>query len=539
MLLLPYLLDCGLMSYRTHYSQRKSGYYSFDNLLIIIAFIYLCRIKSFEQIKHYSPGEFGKLVGYDRIPEVKKLRGMIHEITAQKCADKWAASLAQSWMEEESPELYYIDGHVQVYHGYLANLGKKHVSRQRLCLPGVMEFWVNASDGHPYFFVTADVNEKMNEMLSDQIIPRLLALHPVSDEQKERMEANEKEPLFTLVFDREAYSPAFFAHLWDQDRIAVITYRKNVKDKWDESLFKDYTVPTTFGTDTMKLNEQYFYSGKKNTHCMREVRRLCADGHQTSICSTNQILNIEALASYMFARWSQELFFRYMRQEYALDKIIQYSVDELDDNIEVVNVEYNNLSYRIKKEKEKLSRREANLYELDQKNPLQEADENQNRKWMKNRLEVMEDIQLIKKQMDDLISKRNNIPRKIPLSQMPESTRYNQLNRESKMLQNTIKIICFRAETAVANLLSKHYKRANQEVKALVKSIIFTPINMEVDRKNHELKITLYPLSNQRSNEAVCKICVNVNATNTVYPGTNLRLIFKVATFNFDPSQES
>ena len=69
--LLPFLLECGLMSYRKHYSQRQRGYYSFDSLLIIISFIYLCRIKSFEQIKQYSPGEFGRLVGYDRIPEVK------------------------------------------------------------------------------------------------------------------------------------------------------------------------------------------------------------------------------------------------------------------------------------------------------------------------------------------------------------------------------------------------------------------------------------------------------------------------------------
>jgi hypothetical protein len=126
------------MSYSNHYKQRPSGYYSFDNLMIIIAFIYLCRIKSFEQIKHYPPGEFGKLVGYDRIPEVKKLRGMVREITVQACADKWAAALAQSWVKEEVPTLYYIDGHVKVYHGYLAHLGKKHVSRQRLCLPGVM-----------------------------------------------------------------------------------------------------------------------------------------------------------------------------------------------------------------------------------------------------------------------------------------------------------------------------------------------------------------------------------------------------------------
>ena len=322
MLLLPFLLECGLMSYSNHYTQRPKGYYNFDNLLIIIAFIYLCRIKSFEQIKNYSPGEFGKLVGYDRIPEVKKLRGMVAELTSQKCANQWASSLSKTWITGEEPEVYYVDGHVQVYHGYLAHLGKKHVSRQRLCLPGVMEFWVNASDGNPYFYITADVNEKMIEMLTNEIVPQLLELHPVSDEHKKRMQEDEDEPLFTIVFDREAYSPEFFAMLWDKFRIAVITYRKNVKDTWDESLFQPYQVPTTFGDEEMKLHEQTFCT-PDGKYSMREVRRLCDDNHQTSIVTTNKKLSILHVASCMFARWAQENYFRYMRQDYALDKIIQ------------------------------------------------------------------------------------------------------------------------------------------------------------------------------------------------------------------------
>jgi len=141
------LIECGLLTYRNHYSQHLKGFYNFDNLFIIIAFIYLCRIKSFEQIKNHSPGEFGKLVGYDRIPEVKTLRRMVDEVTSQNRTKQWSASLSESWIAEEAPQLYYIDGHVQVYHGYLANFGKKHVSRQRLCLPGMMEFWVNSSQG--------------------------------------------------------------------------------------------------------------------------------------------------------------------------------------------------------------------------------------------------------------------------------------------------------------------------------------------------------------------------------------------------------
>jgi len=538
MFLLPFLLECGLLSYRNHYSQRLKGFYNFDNLFIIIAFLYLCRIKSFEQIKKVNPGEFGRLVGYDRIPEVKTLRSMVEELTSQKRTDKWAADLSRMWIAEEDPQVYYVDGHVQVYHGYLANLGKKHVSRQRLCLPGMMEFWVNSSDGSPYFFVTATVNEKMIEMLNDEIIPELIKLHTVSEEQKQLMSTNPDEPLFTLVFDREGYSPEFFATLWTKYRIAIITYRKNVTDQWDESLFEEYSVPTKFGEEEMKLHEKTFTHEK----CvMREVRSLGSNGRQTSIVSTNKILEIVNLASCMFARWSQENFFRYMRQDFALDKIIQYSIDEIDGEFEVVNQEYNNVTYKIKKEREKKNRRKSKIEELQHKNTLLEetkTGEDVNEKdierkkgeWLKDILKLTEEVQLIDNEIDNLITRRKDIPYKIPVSEMPESTRYNKLNQESKALQNIIKIICYRAETALVDMLSPHYKCARNDIRMLIKSIIQTPIDMEIDNENELLKITLYPLSNQRSNNAVSEICDKINETNTVYPGTNLRLFYSIAT---------
>jgi hypothetical protein len=540
MFMLPFLLESGLLSYSNHYSHRK-GYYSFSALFIILAFCFLCRIKSIEQIKQYAPGEFGKLAGYDRIPEVRTIRYMVKEITGQKCVDQWAAELSKRWIEDETPELYYIDGHVQVYHGELANLGKKHVSRQRLCLPGMMEFWVNAKDGNPYFFITAKVNEKMIEVIESEIIPQLLKLHAVSPEHKQQMEEDPKVPLFTLVFDREAWSPDFFARLWNTHRIAIITYRKNVKDKWDESLFGEYPVKTFTGEEKMKLHEQEIELAK----ClMREVRKLGNDAHQTSIVTTHPIITKEVIASNMFARWGQENFFAFMRQDYAIDKIIQYSIDEIDKDFKVVNQEYNNITYRIKKENEKLGRREAKLYEFQEKNPLMTENENEkdnekeNKKWMKRSMELFEEIQKVKQQIMELKNKRKEIPYKITVGQMPQKIRYNRLNQESKVLMNVLKMICYRAETALAQLIEPHYKRSSQEVRMLIKSMIRTPVNLEVDRRKKELIITLYPLSNNRSNEAISKICDTLNETNTLYPDTNLRLNYKIATINCVPHQE-
>lgn len=217
--LLPSLLATGLLSYKSHY-EDIGGYYDLDTIILSLAFMYLCRIKNPEQTKHISPGEFGRLLGLDRIPEAKNLRLKLSQIAGQNQARSWNNRLAGDWVSEEENTFYYIDGHVQVYSGYKANLGKKHISRLKLCLPGMTEFWVNNAEGLPFMVVTGEVNEKLQEIILERIIPELLAniAIEVSDAQ---LEADPDLPRFTLVFDREAYSPTFFAKLWHKWRIAV------------------------------------------------------------------------------------------------------------------------------------------------------------------------------------------------------------------------------------------------------------------------------------------------------------------------------
>ncbi len=141
-----------------------------DHIITGLSFLYLSRIKNPEQLKHYSPGELGKLIGLDRLPEAKTLRKKIRQISLQNKTKSWNRELAKNWVEEEDNTFYYIDGHVKVYSGHKANLGKKHISRLKLCLPGMTEFWVNNSEGLPYFVVTGEVNEKLQEMILNKIV---------------------------------------------------------------------------------------------------------------------------------------------------------------------------------------------------------------------------------------------------------------------------------------------------------------------------------------------------------------------------------
>lgn len=521
--LLPFLLANGLLSYKKYYSERHSGYYDFDSVILTLAFMYLCRVKSVEQLKHYSPGEMGKLLGLDRIPEARCLRGIIKELSVQERASEWNAYLSEDWINQEGTSIYYIDGHVQVYHGHLANLGNKHISRQKLCLPGMMEFWVNNADGLPYFYVTGEVNEKLQEMITTHLAPRLVALTD-GKVSPEDLTADEFLPRFSLVFDREAYSPSFFKHLWECYRIAVITYRKNVKDKWDEEDFSAYDVDNEVETTMYLCEKEVELNGVK----MREVRKLTGTGHQTSVITTNYKIPADMIALYMFSRWAQENFFKYMRQEYDIDRIIQYGVDELDKTIMVVNQEYSILSQKLKKLRERKARRQAKLYALKTENIEGEMD--QTGRNIEKQLYLRQEIELLEAEEQEILAQRKKQPYKISIGEMPEHARYNKLKTESKHLQNIIKVICYRAETAIANLLASHYQKSSDEIRALVKSIIFAKADLYPDYQTNTLMVRLNSLATPRDNMAISEICQTLNDYEAVFPGTNLKLFFKTAT---------
>ena len=522
--MLPALLAQGLMDYKPHYQKIADVYYDLDTTILFLSFMYLCRIHNPEQLRHISPGEFGKLLGLDRIPEARCLRARLKQICLQNKSEQWGMAQASKWVRDEETTIYYIDGHAKVYCGDKANLGKKHVSRLKLCMPAIMEFWVNNHQGMPYFVVTGEVNEKLGEMLSDKIMPILkqqVAL-PVSEQD---LLDDPDMPRFTLTFDREGYSPKAFKSYWEKDRIAVLTYNKNVKDKWPESEFNEYTIPVEGNEVKMELAEREIeLEGMK----IREVRKKSEDSHQTSILTTNRKLNITWIAVYMFARWCQENFFKYLRQEYDIDRMMYYIVKQINKGVMVVNPRYSKLSQAIKKIGEKISRRQAQLFVLKEDNVNSALETTP--KYIKKQLNLISKISLLKDEKQKLVAKRNEQSYKIEVQNMPEDEKYTKLDMEGKLFQNNIKMICYRAETIVKILINGEIYTKQDEIRSLVKSIIMTKGDIVPDYQQKTLTIKLYTQSNPRNNRAMENLCETLTESQTIYPGTDLRLIYEIAT---------
>lgn len=521
--MVPALLAQGLLKTKEIYHLPSSHYYGVESVVMTLAFMALSRIKNPEQLKMCKPGEIGRLIGLDRIPEMKCLREKIKLLSEQNKTTQLNNSLIDIWYSnnnQSETDFLYIDGHVRIYYGSKANLPAKFISRQKLCMSATSEFWVNDTKGMPVMMVMGELTEKLQTVIENQIISRLIDAKLICENIDEIA-----TPQCTLVFDREAYEPAFFRRLWETYRIATLTYRKNVKDKWDEKGFIKYDVTVMEQQINMDLCEQKVILGG---YAMREVRRLSKNGHQTAIITNNYTIDIKDIAGRMFARWSQENFFKYLIQDYDFDKMISYGVETIDMEKVVVNPQYRKLTYQLKKVREKKQRIEAKFYPLVE----QAIDENiENIPVItEKQMEYKQQIDMLACEEDKLLEARKKIQPKIKLSQMQQEERYNKLKTESKILMNVIKMICYRAETAVASLLTSYLYNANKEKRMVVKQIIKSNADLIPNYQEKTLSIKLYSLSAKRYNVAVEKICGLLNDTETVFPGTDLKMIFQTSS---------
>jgi hypothetical protein len=153
LLALPALLATGLLRYTSQRYQLPDGFYGIDSIFLLLALMALARIRSLEQLRYQAPWEWGKLLGRDRIPEVRTLRAKLKLL----CQDlgramRWNAELAQEWIaRQKATELYfYCDGHVRVDHGEQTALPRHYVARERWCLRATTDYWINAMDGQPF-----------------------------------------------------------------------------------------------------------------------------------------------------------------------------------------------------------------------------------------------------------------------------------------------------------------------------------------------------------------------------------------------------
>jgi len=528
LLALPSLLATGLLTHHAELYTLPKGYYGLPSIFLLLALMALARIGSLEQLRYKAPGEWGELLGLDRIPEVRTLRQKLKLLCQQAGqAALWNAALAKQWMtqEQQAEPVFYADGHVRVYHGTLTDLPKHYVARQRLFQRASVDYWINAMNGEPFLCFNQPVDHGLVSALREDLVPWLETNFPVSAEHQQRMDADSRVPRFTVIFDREGYSPDLFEELSER-RIAVINYHRYPKEDWAQNEFLEAVVELRGGVSvTLKLAERDSLLGRKKVK-VREVRKLAEGGRQIAIVSTHDGPEARRLAALLFARWSQENYFRYMRQHYGLDALVEYGTEAMPDTAYTTNPARRKLEAEVKQKRAQLKRNQAKLSGPSLEQPISETAVTEYQLQQGQLKELIENLQ---KELDALILQRKQTETHVLVKDLPEEVRFTRLRPERKYFLDTIKMISYRAEITMASIVREKLARSD-DAHSLLRQIFETEVDLTTDAAQQTLTVRLHHLTQRAHDHVIGHLCEELNATETRFPGTNLKLIYKLGS---------
>jgi hypothetical protein len=116
-----------------------------------------------------------------------------------------------------------------------------------------------------------------------------------------------------------------------------------------------------------------------------------------------------------------------------------------------------------------------------------------------------------------------------PVKSLPEEDRFTRLSTERKHFVDTIKMIAYRAESSLASLLREHLKRSD-DARALLRQIFQNEADLIPDLAANTLTVRLHHLTQAAHDQAIQQLLAELNATQTVFPGTTLTLVFKLGS---------
>lgn len=531
---LPALLAVGLLRYSPELYTLPAGFYGLNSILLLLAMMALARIPSLEQLRYVAAGEWGNLLGLDRIPEVRTLRAKVKLLcTEPGRAAQWNAALAKDWIcesEWQQPGLtFYIDGHVRVYHGSLTKLPRHYVARERMYMRVTVDYWINGLDGQPFFYVNREVDHGLVRELREELVPWLEAHVPISEEHQRRMDADPWVPRFTIIHDREGYSPNLMLAL-KKRRIAVLTYHRYPDSDWGLEEFQEQEVKLVSGeTVKMTLAERGTRVGSRPGVLgvwVREVRKLAADGHQVSVVSTHFQGDAASQAVALMARWSQENFFKYMREHYGLDALVEYGTEEIPATVTVLNPAWREADRAVRQQNAALKRCQEMQKNLNLDQPLSSDIVLKFEQQQGQLQDRIEQHQLVLAQLKE---KRKAIAHHIPVNELPEKDKFTRLRKERKHFLDTVKMIAYRAETSTAATLREKLARFD-DARALLRQIYSTEADVIPDLNAKTLTVRLHHMTQGAHDSAVEYLCEELTATETIFPGTDLRLVYKLGS---------
>lgn len=524
LLVLPALEATGLLpAAEAVFGPMRAGFYGLRATLLTGVFLALLREPRAEGATRVNPADLGRMLGLDRAPEVKTIRRKLAELAAAGRGSQLQAALARAHAAARPDALgfLYLDGHVRVYTG-TRQIPKAHITRMRIAGPAVEETWVGDADGDPVLVFTAPPSASLAGELR-RTLPELRAL--VGPGRR-----------VTVVFDRGGYSPEVFAEIVAAG-FDLLTYHKGAWTRSAEDDFADHEFTDPDGiTTTYSLAERTIElpipaapatagapARPASTIGLRLVVRRAASGHQTPILTSRADLAGGEVAHRMAARWRQENYFKYARTHFALDALDSYADTADDPARPVPNPAKARATAAVAAARAELAAAHADLSAA-----IDAATEAARRPGAGAQATVdpaaTGRLEQAEARLAAAKAASRTTPAHLPLGQVRPGSRL--LETERKLLTHAIRMSAYNAESALARLLREHYPRGADEARALLREAFTLTGDLQI--RGDELHVRLDLASAPRRSRALAALCTDLTASETRYPGTDLKIAYSV-----------
>lgn len=503
------------------FGQIGPAFYGIRNVVATLLVMFLARINRPEHLKEHSPRQLGAVLGLDRAPEMKTLRRKVRRLAAFGKPLAFMAQLARRHVGRKwGTKLWlFVDGHVSVYSGK-RKLKKHHVTRLRISLPAVLDYWVNDERGDPVLAVSGVPKKGMTRLL-----PRVV---------EEMRQQGEKRPI-TVIFDREGWSPAMFARLASMPGVCFLSYRKAGAGKKLKKLpagdFVLYKGEIDGQTEELELADKsihldYGPRGKKRKRLgLRQISRRKENDDQTHIVTNDRESDTLLLGARMFGRWGQENFLKYMVDEADFDGLWTYVMQDADADEQVSNPKRKELAAKINKVKERIQELTCQYGERALGN--EEGLRPTMRGFKIANGDLTWELCQAEQELARLQQRHDSLPAMVAVREALKGEKPEQVHVETRRLIHCFRIAAFRAESALRELLRPHYRRWRQDGRTIVQSMLHSSGDLVVEPGR--LRVILAPQSAPHRSRALARLCEELNSLQMRFPGSDLLLNFSVA----------
>lgn len=374
------------------------------------------------------------------------------------------------------------------------------------CRPATTDYWINDRAGDPLLVITGEVNAALT-----QAFPRILR----------EVRAAVGERRVTIVFDRGGWSPKLFGRMISEG-FDILTYRKGKGRRIHRRRFVRRRARLDGHWVSYDLHEQpvRFLNGKLR---LRQITRLCDTGHQTPIITSRWDLRDIEIAWCMFERWRQENFFKYMREEFLLDALVDYRIEAEDPTRTIPNPQRRALDQQIRSAR-------SDLAAIERQYGAAVADNREQQRRTMRGFKIAhgtlgKKLRAARARLAKLLDQRRSLAPRVEIRDLSEGA-VVKLASERKHLTDIIKMVAYQAESDLLALLRPHYARTEQEGRTLLQEMLAAAGDIRVS--DTELHITLAPLSSPHRTHAAQALCELLDQTATIFPGTHLRIRFTV-----------